>query len=67
MTAVLAVIAYAALGIVLVLVAAVAVLWPALGPQDIWMMAWLAAMAVTVAGSGVAWEWLGKRRRGGAQ
>lgn len=55
--------AYGLLGTVLVLVAVVAMLWPAYGPQGFWTMAWLGVTAVVVTGCGVAWEWLGKRRR----
>lgn len=54
---------YGLLGTVLVLVAVVAMLWPAYGPQGFWTMAWLGIAGVVVAGCGVAWEWLGKRRR----
>ncbi len=59
MTAVLAAaaraVAYAVLGAALVLASVTAMLWPAYGPQGPWTVA-----------CGVAWEWLGKRRRGGA-
>jgi len=58
---------YAVLGTVLVLVAAAAMLFPAYGPQGFWTVAWLGVTAVVVSGCGVAWEWLGKRRRGGAR
>jgi len=57
---------YGILGAVLVLAAAAAMLWPAYGPQGPWTVAWLGVAGVVVAGCGVAWEWLGKRRRGGA-
>jgi len=60
-------VAYAVLGTVLVLVSVVAMLFPAYGPQGLWTVAWLGVVFVTVAGSGVALEWLGKRRRGGAR
>ena len=67
MTAALAVAAravlYGALGAVLVLAAVAAMIWPAYGPQGLWVMAWLGVTAVVVAGCGVALEWLGRRRR----
>ena len=66
MTAVLAAAARAVLYAVLVLAAAVSVLWSALSPPGLATMAWLGVMFVTVAGSGVALERLGKRRRKGA-
>jgi len=56
---------YAVLGTALVLAAVAAMLWPAYGPQGLWTVAWLGVTAVTVAGSGAALEWLGKRRREG--
>jgi len=59
-------VAYAVLGAALVLASVTAMLWPAYGPQGPWTVAWLGVTAVVVAGCGVAWEWLGKRRRGGA-
>jgi len=57
---------YAVLGAALVLAAAAAMLFPAYGPQGPWTVAWLGVTAVVVAGCGVAWERLGKRRRKGA-
>ena len=67
MTAVLAAAARAVLYAVLVLAAAVSVLWSALSPPGLATMAWLGVMFVTVAGSGVALERLGRRRREGAR
>ena len=48
MTAVLAGIARAVLGAVLVVAAATSVLWVAYGPQGFWTLAWLGVMVVTV-------------------
>lgn len=56
---------YGLLGAVLVLVSVAAMLWPAYGPQGPWTVAWLGVTAVVTAGSGVALESLGKRRRKG--
>ena len=57
---------YAVLGTALVLISVAAMLFPAYGPQGLWTVAWLGVTAVVVAGCGVAWERLGKRRRKGA-
>jgi hypothetical protein len=65
-TAVLAAAARAALYVVLGLAALADMLWAALSHSGFATMARLAVMFVTVAGCGVALEWLGKRRRGGA-
>jgi drug/metabolite transporter (DMT)-like permease len=54
-------------GAALVLFAVVAVLWPGSGSQGPWLLAWLGVAAVVAAGFGVALEWLGNRRRGGAR
>ena len=67
MTAVLAAAAIIAAEIVVVLACVAAMLWAALGPQDWRTVVWLAVMFVTVTAAGVALEWLGKRRRGGAR
>ena len=70
MTAVLAAaaraVAYAAAGMVLVLIAVVAMVWPYAGPQGSWTMAWLGVTGVVAAGCGMVLEWLGKRHRGDA-
>jgi hypothetical protein len=66
-TAVLAAAARAALYAVLGLAALACMLWAALSPLPPAPAVRLAVMFVTVSGSGVALERLGKRRRGGAR
>lgn len=64
MTAVLAAAGRVAIYGLLVLAVVVSILWTAPSPPGFATVAWLGVMFVTVAGCGVAWEWLGKRRRG---
>jgi hypothetical protein len=63
MTAVLAAIGRAALYVTLGLAYLVWILWAALGHTGLALVAWLAVVFVTIAGSGAALEWLGERRR----
>jgi hypothetical protein len=62
-TAVLAAAARAALCVILGLAALAGMLWAALSPLPPAPAVRVAVMFVTFSGSGVAWEWLGKRRR----
>lgn len=67
MTAILAAAARAVIYGVLGLAALASMLWAALSHRGFATMAWLGVVYVTVAGCGVALEWLGKRRRKGAR
>jgi hypothetical protein len=66
-TAVLAAAARAILYLLLGLAYLAWILWAALSHTGFATVAWLAVVFVTIAGSGAALEWLGKRRRKEAQ
>jgi len=63
MTAGLAAAARAVAYVTLGLAYLVWILWAALSHSGFATMAWLAVVFVTISGSGVALEWLGKRHR----
>ena len=65
MTAVLAAIARAVLGAVLVLACVAAALWTAYGPQGAWTLAWLLVVFAVVACATLAW--FAPRPKGGGR